>query len=306
MRNHNPWVIEKVELSDGNGPSHTVYWMGGDDWSDSIDIGVFTEQSSRAAKAMWRTTGKPFTKALTARQLTDAENATLKAKFAEDEAARFAKANEYDPAMDARVPDEPSTEQLDTTDAEWEDPAEQTTELVPADDAVDIDGADLGELADIANKYHAQCERVLTDALRLAKVAGDALLAAKGQLPHGEFKTWVEANFMASYRTARAYMQVASNWQRAATLDTGGSIRGAIKSAAKPRAKSRPKPKPETEVPTVHAGEWSFTCTSNGQTFVNVGGDYVELVDLDDDTRAEVREWLNRVLGLLGDIDEEA
>jgi hypothetical protein len=38
--------------------------------------------------------------------------------------------------------------------------------------------------------------------------AGELLLEAKGQMPHGDFKGWVERNFSRSYRTAREYMQL--------------------------------------------------------------------------------------------------
>jgi hypothetical protein len=39
--------------------------------------------------------------------------------------------------------------------------------------------------------------------------AGDLLLEAKAQLPHGQWAEWLEANCAASARTARAYMQLA-------------------------------------------------------------------------------------------------
>lgn len=40
--------------------------------------------------------------------------------------------------------------------------------------------------------------------------AGEMLLEAKGQVPHGEWRAWVDRNFELSYRTARVYMELAT------------------------------------------------------------------------------------------------
>jgi len=45
--------------------------------------------------------------------------------------------------------------------------------------------------------------------LEAARIAGEALIEAKKQLAHGQFKQWVEANTTVSYRQAAKYMQVA-------------------------------------------------------------------------------------------------
>ncbi len=59
---------------------------------------------------------------------------------------------------------------------------------------------------------------------------GEALAAAKEQVPHGEWLPWLEANFEGSERTAQAYATVAANPQRAADLDTSNlSLRAVLK-----------------------------------------------------------------------------
>lgn len=45
--------------------------------------------------------------------------------------------------------------------------------------------------------------------LLAAKAAGEALIEAKKQMPHGQFKQWVESNTSVSYATAAEYMRVA-------------------------------------------------------------------------------------------------
>ncbi|MTK63863.1 MAG: DUF3102 domain-containing protein [Methanobacterium sp.] len=46
-----------------------------------------------------------------------------------------------------------------------------------------------------------------------AKAAGEALIEAKKQLAHGQFKPWVEANTRVSYAQASKYMRVARQWE---------------------------------------------------------------------------------------------
>jgi hypothetical protein len=81
-----------------------------------------------------------------------------------------------------------------------------------------IEGASPPELAEIANSEHALFMDSGRAMVEHAIRAGEALMAAKAQTPHGEWLPWVEANFHASERTARAYMRVYANRQRAADL----------------------------------------------------------------------------------------
>lgn len=104
----------------------------------------------------------------------------------------------------------------------------------------DLEQADLGELAAIANKFHEQVEESGRSMLQAAWNAGQALLNAKVLCEHGDWIPWVEANFHGSLRTAQVYMQLA-NAQTSAHLESGTSIDSALDSirdqAAPPKAK---------------------------------------------------------------------
>jgi hypothetical protein len=71
---------------------------------------------------------------------------------------------------------------------------------------------DLAALAEIANEEHKQSVRAAQTVLDHARRAGDALLAAKAALPHGQFMSWVKKNCRFSYRTAANYMALAAKW----------------------------------------------------------------------------------------------
>ncbi len=74
----------------------------------------------------------------------------------------------------------------------------------------DLEEADLGELAVIANKFHEQAEAGIANTLNAAWSAGQTLLTAKERCEHGEWGHWVEANFHGTKRTAQRYMRLAS------------------------------------------------------------------------------------------------
>lgn len=73
--------------------------------------------------------------------------------------------------------------------------------------------------------------------LQAAKRAGEALLRAKKMLPHGSFKTWVEANCECSYRQAVRYMQVAKN-DYVDTFDSDASLESILDT----KRKTAPQP----------------------------------------------------------------
>nr|WP_246152151.1 DUF3102 domain-containing protein [Roseospira navarrensis] len=64
-------------------------------------------------------------------------------------------------------------------------------------------------LAGEINDAHQEVQRHAKGMLLEAKRAGEALLAVKKEIPHGQFKAWVEANCSVSYDTAKEYMRVA-------------------------------------------------------------------------------------------------
>jgi Protein of unknown function (DUF3102) len=110
----------------------------------------------------------------------------------------------------------------------------------PSDDLakidLDLDGAELPELAAIANHWHVITERSASTALEAAWHCGAALIRAKTLAGHGNWAAWLEANFDGSERSAQLYMQV-SKAQRVADLDPEQSLRGAAKALSKSNAK---------------------------------------------------------------------
>jgi hypothetical protein len=108
----------------------------------------------------------------------------------------------------------------------------------PSDDLakIDLDGAELPELAAIANHWHVITERYASTALEAAWHCGAALIRAKALAGHGNWAAWLEANFDGSERSAQLYMQV-SKAQRVADLDPEQSLRGAAKALSKSNTK---------------------------------------------------------------------
>jgi YD repeat-containing protein len=92
----------------------------------------------------------------------------------------------------------------------------------------DLAGADLHELAVIANKFHDEVEHHATSMVESAWKCGQALLAAKVLCEHGDWLPWLEANFQASQKTAWQYMTLASNYTSGYNLDPDMSITGAL------------------------------------------------------------------------------
>lgn len=96
---------------------------------------------------------------------------------------------------------------------------------------------DLPFLAGEINEAHRQVTFHAKGMLLEAKRAGDALLAAKGKVKHGEFKAWVEAHCRCSYETANRYCRVARiASSKNVTLDTfEGGLVAFLEAHAKPR-----------------------------------------------------------------------
>jgi phage N-6-adenine-methyltransferase len=98
------------------------------------------------------------------------------------------------------------------------------------------------ELDCLTTLIRAECEavdRALSDAVSHARVAGRLLRQAKKIVGHGGWGAWLDGNFELSDRTARAWMQLADEWeqldepnrQRVAEM----SLREALSFIAKPR-----------------------------------------------------------------------
>lgn len=118
-----------------------------------------------------------------------------------------------------------------------------TTDVVEAEL---VDGLSLPELASAANKFHAEAELKAKSAVESAWYAGQALINARKKLAdenggssHRLWIPWLDSNFDGSARTARDYIALASNWQHAATLEAGTSIRGALAAIQKQNNRKR-------------------------------------------------------------------
>ncbi|MFF8800896.1 MULTISPECIES: DUF3102 domain-containing protein [unclassified Methylobacterium] len=94
---------------------------------------------------------------------------------------------------------------------------------------------DLPFLAGEINDAHRQVTFHARGMLLEAKRAGDALLAAKGKVRHGEFKAWVEANCRCSYQSAARYMQVAKRGKNLNLETFDGGLVAFLEAHAKPR-----------------------------------------------------------------------
>lgn len=104
---------------------------------------------------------------------------------------------------------------------------------------------DLPFLAGEINDAHRQVAYHAKGMLLEAKRAGDALLAAKGKVKHGEFKAWVEAHCRCSYETARQYLRVAkiAQTKMVEVHQFEGGVRAFLDTHAKPRI-TPPSPTP--------------------------------------------------------------
>lgn len=67
-------------------------------------------------------------------------------------------------------------------------------------------------LATRINALHHEVEEHKNRMLMKARAAGELLLEAKDTVKHGKWEAWLEANFVGSGRTARAYMRIARRW----------------------------------------------------------------------------------------------
>lgn len=96
-------------------------------------------------------------------------------------------------------------------------------------------------LAGEINDAHRSVVHHAKSMLLEAKRAGDALLAAKKMVKHGEFKAWVERHTDVSYPTAAEYMRVARMSKNMDLHTFDGGIRAFLEAHPTPR-KTTPEP----------------------------------------------------------------
>lgn len=89
----------------------------------------------------------------------------------------------------------------------------------------------LPDLADAINLEHKAAIEHAQHAVEHALKCGRLLIQAKGQLPHGEFLSWLSEHCHVKQRQARNYMRVADNWQAIEAKTAPGAdltIKGAL------------------------------------------------------------------------------
>lgn len=89
---------------------------------------------------------------------------------------------------------------------------------------------DLSALASKVNAEHRACSEAIRRSLAHALTAGELLIEAKAQLPHGEWLPWLGGNTEIPERTARLYMRVARHrgeLEKTATV-ADLTLRGAV------------------------------------------------------------------------------
>ena len=64
------------------------------------------------------------------------------------------------------------------------------------------------------NAEHERAYGKAREALEHARRAGDLLIQAKAEMPHGDFGPWLTSNCRFSDRTARAHMRLARHWEQ--------------------------------------------------------------------------------------------
>ncbi len=72
----------------------------------------------------------------------------------------------------------------------------------------------LADLAAQINTEHAGVEAAVRASLGHARKAGELLLQARGQCPHGAWLPWLKDNVRCSARTVQGYMRIAKEWER--------------------------------------------------------------------------------------------
>ena len=87
----------------------------------------------------------------------------------------------------------------------------------------------LEALALAANEAAGECEKAMTKAIEHAVKSGRALLAAKSQVPHGQWGKWIGINFDRDQRTATRYMNVAIAAENDPRVLSAASIREALR-----------------------------------------------------------------------------
>ena len=92
------------------------------------------------------------------------------------------------------------------------------------------------ELAVQINEHHRLAYRYATKAIEHARQAGELLIKAKYELPHGGWLSWLEANCDVGEREAQRYMRLAKRWDELKSdTVTDLCLKGAMKLLTEPQ-----------------------------------------------------------------------
>lgn len=127
-------------------------------------------------------------------------------------------------------------------------------ELAITGDVVPMGQLTLFDLAAIANREHRAAMHAGIAMVRHAAASGEALIAAKAQVRHGEWLTWLAANFEASVKTAERFMLIAANSSRVTNLEEP-SLRKALEAISDGPLKA---PRPTIDPPAAPDGEFQI------------------------------------------------
>jgi hypothetical protein len=101
-------------------------------------------------------------------------------------------------------------------------------------------------LAEMANEAAAACEASGRKTVEHAATSGRALLAAKAQVKHGEWLSWLADNFHWSQQRASQFMEIANYYARS-NLESAETIQGALRMIAESPEKQAKKTQREAK-----------------------------------------------------------
>jgi len=144
---------------------------------------------------------------------------------------------------------------------------------------IQLDNLPVETLAEMANEAAAACEASGRKTVEHAATSGRALLAAKAQVKHGEWLSWLADKFHWSQQRASQFMEIANYYARS-NLESAETIQGALRMIAESPEKQAKKaereakkletpPKslaPATPAPPVSSGVIRYENPPNPQT----------------------------------------
>jgi hypothetical protein len=111
---------------------------------------------------------------------------------------------------------------------------------------IQLDSLPVETLAEMANEAAAACEASGRKTVEHAATSGRALLAAKAQVKHGEWLSWLADKFHWSQQRASQFMEIANYYARS-NLESAETIQGALRMIAESPEKQAKKAEREAK-----------------------------------------------------------